>query len=164
MDRIRNFFAQPESFLPDDDDPVDVDEDTLGKLRERLLWELRWSRDGYAVKQRLEQGKEPPSWFYDEPHTSDAEWFYIRSYFKLATCKGVGMSMGPIPWTAIHEFVDRIGFDQEMRGVFERVIWSLDNEWQDWSDRESKKKRKRPMSDGGVPSGKVRRPKNPRAH
>lgn len=48
------------------------------------------------------------------------------AYFELATCRPVGMGLGPIPWTAIHEYAEANGVQDGER--FVRLIRAMDRE------------------------------------
>jgi hypothetical protein len=50
----------------------------------------------------------------------------MQAFWELSSCRAFGMSLGPIPWTAIVEYAERKGLDSSMIPVFEVVMRELD--------------------------------------
>jgi len=89
----------------------------------------------------LEKGRGLPTWVEDAPPVRRAEEFFLRSFWKLSTCRALGFgSVGPIPWTAVVEFADRKCLERDVAELFEDVIGRLDNDYRDWVEAEWKKK------------------------
>lgn len=63
-----------------------------------------------------------------EPERDLAVQLCLRAWWETGTCRVVGMAVGPIPVTAIWEWCDRHGFDDEAREIMTHVIRQLDND------------------------------------
>lgn len=61
-----------------------------------------------------------------EPECDFAASMCLRAWSDLSTCRQIGMALGPIPITAIYEWADRKGFDDEAREIMTHVIRQLD--------------------------------------
>lgn len=63
------------------------------------------------------------------PPEIDAELlFYIRAFWTLSSDRALGMAVGPIPWTAIDRYAERLGIiDDEVEYTdFVEIIQTLD--------------------------------------
>jgi len=58
------------------------------------------------------------------------DW-YIDAFFKLDSCRSVGMTILPIPWFAMHAYGCSHGLDAAMLIEFERVIRAIDQAYLD---------------------------------
>lgn len=99
----------------------------------------------------LERGRPLPGWYLDEPDLLPGDFLFIRAFFALSTCRAVGMGAGPIPWTAITEYADRLGLSWAMRRLFEDVMASLDETYMDWMEQQSGRDRRRVAATSGLP-------------
>lgn len=59
------------------------------------------------------------------PHEHIEHWI-MRAFADLATCRPIGMGIGPIPWTAIDAWCERHGIRGDAREVFESCVRALD--------------------------------------
>ncbi len=59
-------------------------------------------------------GTPPPRAFADAPILEDAyQTNILAAFWKLSTCRNMGMGVGPIPWTAIDSWAVRHGYDSD---------------------------------------------------
>lgn len=61
--------------------------------------------------------------------------FYLNAFYELSTCRQIGMSLGPIPWTAIIEFAEFSGLDSEILPVFVLSIRAMDAVYLEWTSK-----------------------------
>jgi hypothetical protein len=52
--------------------------------------------------------------------------FYMKAFHDLSTCRSSGMSMGPIPWTAMVTYADRYRLDYDVAEAFVDIMRSMD--------------------------------------
>jgi len=64
-------------------------------------------------------------------------WFV--AFNELSSCRQIGMSMGPIPWTAMSEYADRNEFVGEQREDLFRHMNALDSWFLDYHMKKAKK-------------------------
>ena len=55
--------------------------------------------------------------------------FYYDTFWELDSCRQQGMSLGPIPWTAIQKFGEVMKLDEETLDDLHYFIRSLDNKY-----------------------------------
>lgn len=67
--------------------------------------------------------------------------FYIRAFWNLGSCRAIGMSLGPIPWTALVEYGTRAGLDDEAIEIFLEIMRHLDSAYLNYQEEEATKKR-----------------------
>jgi hypothetical protein len=84
----------------------------------------------------MAKGRPLPAWYLDRPELFAVEAFYIAAFFDLSTCRSIGMSLGPIPWTAIVEYADIVGLEPSNRELFVFVIRELDAAYLAWQAQE----------------------------
>ena len=77
----------------------------------------------------LSTGRYAPDWYLDEPPLQRGDDFYIRAFHALCTERQFGSAIGPIPWSKIMDYGQRVGLDPVMMSVFESVIYALDEAW-----------------------------------
>lgn len=53
--------------------------------------------------------------------------FYFGAFLELNTDRYVGMELGPIPWSSIMEYADRLGLDDEEREDLFHHVRALDD-------------------------------------
>lgn len=51
---------------------------------------------------------------------------YFEAFVELSTCRGLGMSAGPIPWTAIDRYAQRHGYSDEGFDYLVRMVRAMD--------------------------------------
>ncbi len=57
-----------------------------------------------------ERGVEPPEKFAEPEVGRDTE-FFLQSCIHLLSCRDVGMDIGPVPWTAVYQYCQAVGYD-----------------------------------------------------
>ena len=57
----------------------------------------------------MTRGIEPPEKF-DEPEISPGTEFFLQATVHLLSCRGVGMDLGPVPWTAVYAYCEAVDF------------------------------------------------------
>jgi len=90
------------------------------------LFELRLDEQGFSVDAAEEKGRPLPDWYTDAPAYLPGDQWFLTAFWKLSTCRAVGMTLGPIPVTAIWEFSARHGLDSDMSSTLEEVLARLD--------------------------------------
>lgn len=69
---------------------------------------------------RINEGK-PTPWWDDRPVLPESVGWVKRAFDALTTTRGIGMTVGPIPWTAVDRYAERYGLDGD---GFERLqVW-----------------------------------------
>ncbi|HEU4727689.1 MAG TPA: hypothetical protein VFT22_07365 [Kofleriaceae bacterium] len=63
-----------------------------------------------------------------EPPRDYAVHRCVQAWSDLSTCRAIGMTVGPVPWTAIVAWCDFHGLDHEATELMIYVIRALDNE------------------------------------
>ena len=71
-------------------------------------------------------GQLPEAW-RDPPILEPENNWYMDAFSCLATCRSLGFSAGPIPWTAIVQYSDREEIENEEEFVL--VIRAMDAEY-----------------------------------
>lgn len=66
--------------------------------------------------------------------------FYYGAFLELSTCRSIGMGAGPIPWTAVNDYAERMGLTDEGFETLLALVKRLDAEYLKWQDRKRKKK------------------------
>lgn len=68
----------------------------------------------------------PTPWL-DKPTMKGRDAWYLEAFGELSTCRAIGMDVGPIPWSAIVQYVDRQRIEADWE--FNTVIRSMDSEY-----------------------------------
>ncbi len=97
---------------------------------------MRLARDGFVIEVHIQRGQPLPDWYLDEPPLSEYAAFFLRAFDKLSSCRSIGFSEGPIPWTAVNDFAVSRGLDTEMTKALETVIMALDRAYLTNRDRD----------------------------
>lgn len=80
----------------------------------------------WHVSAAMARGQALPSWFHEKPSEHESDDFYVEAFRTLSSCRAIGMSVGPIPWTAIDAYADRFGMCDEMANHLNIVITAMD--------------------------------------
>lgn len=76
-----------------------------------------------------------------EPGTDpEIEEWYRRAFWDLSTCRDYTFGVGPIPWTAIDRYSERVGLDDENHDCFVYLIREMDAAYLKWEAAEEKKR------------------------
>ena len=60
-----------------------------------------------------------------KPSLTGYEWLY-EAFVRLTTCRQIGMSQGPIPWTAIDQYATAEGLGEDDRFMLVAVVTHMD--------------------------------------
>lgn len=97
-----------------------------------MLWELRYTRDGFSIKAGELKGREPPEWYLEEPDIDEFNFWFFKAFWDLDTTRSFGSSIGPIPWTTIQAWADRHELDPVTTETLTEVIRCLDGAYLEW--------------------------------
>lgn len=70
-------------------------------------------------------GELPEKWRNIPEPDPQYQWVF-SAFFDLSTCRQVGMGVGPIPWTAIQQYVTTYFLDDDQAYFLKRVVYGLD--------------------------------------
>lgn len=77
----------------------------------------------------IEKGRDPPAQFFDQPEVPDYhEWYWI-AFGELSTERQVGMSLGPIPRSAIFSYAAEYGLFGDEAERFNAIIREVDQSY-----------------------------------
>lgn len=62
----------------------------------------------------------------NEPPKIEGDDVYLAAFWELSTERSYGHYLGPIPWSKIIFYGDRLRLDDTMMAVFTRVVRELD--------------------------------------
>jgi len=65
----------------------------------------------------------PVPWL-ERPHIEGRDEWYMEAFCDLSTCRAIGMDVGPIPWTAIVQYVEQEQIEDGL--AFKWVIRAMD--------------------------------------
>jgi hypothetical protein len=89
----------------------------------------------------VEDGKEPPSQLYEQPELSDVETYYWDAFHILGSERSIGLSLGPIPYSAIRFYAHECGIvSRDEFSFFLGIIQALDAEYMSLVNSTDKKK------------------------
>lgn len=54
---------------------------------------------------------------------------YYEAFWVLSSCRSIGFGVGPIPWTAVHEYCQYHGFDYDMEETMHHHVRAMDGEY-----------------------------------
>jgi hypothetical protein len=81
----------------------------------------------------------PDWWTSGQIELNAAGRFFMDAFWKLSTCRPIGMGYGPIPWTAVDAFATRNGFDAHMSDYLADIVQALDAVYLKWVAAEQAK-------------------------
>lgn len=79
------------------------------------------------IQQCLRERLPFPKKIKDAPTLDFGLELYLSSFFELNSCRQIGFGEGPIPWTAIFDYCERLGIIGDQRDDMFYHIRSLDN-------------------------------------
>lgn len=78
----------------------------------------------------IDDGKEPPQQLYEQPELTDVESYYLDAFYILSSERSIGMSLGPIPYSAIRSYADEQGIvSRDEFDYFSGILRALDAEY-----------------------------------
>jgi hypothetical protein len=87
-----------------------------------------------------------PDWYLDEPQISHVDYFYIKAFYDLSTCRINGMGLGVIPWTAIKKYAEHYSLDFDITESLIDIIREMDSAYIDFQNKETEKNSKNTVS------------------
>lgn len=96
-------------------------------ITERLEWEF----ESAPVREQLRLRARKPLPFEQEildrcPDYDEVVADVLRALNDLDTCRPVGLAIGPIPITAVWQYLDRQGYDRGASAILSRAILDAD--------------------------------------
>ena len=88
---------------------------------------MEYSKKEFSILSGIKKGRPLPQWYLDEPEVYPADYFYIKSFDDLNTCRSFGMSIGPIPWRDIIEYAHYQNLEDNFIDHFVSIIRIMDN-------------------------------------
>ena len=81
-----------------------------------------------------EQGAIPQS-LLDEPELMPGLHMIYNGFWNISTDRQVGMSLGPLPHTAIREYAKEYNLPEEDADDFRRLVRAMDGFYLSWIDK-----------------------------
>lgn len=100
----------------------------MGDVEERLVKDLL--RDGMPLPEHIQNA----------PELTHGLVLYYNAFQDLSSCRSLGMSLGPIPWTAIDQYCQRHGIKDEQYDDMFHHVNELDEAYRAHVEAEAKKK------------------------
>lgn len=102
------------------------------------------------IAQCLREKKPLPPKIAEAPELYLGLDFFYEAFLELNSCRFLGMSEGPIPWTALNTYCEVYEITDEQKLDFFYLLRAIDNEYLKYqSDKQEKKNRqikgKKPM-------------------
>ena len=80
-----------------------------------------------------------PDWYTEgAPRLNLGTQLYIDAFWELSTERDFGYSLGPIPWSKIMLYADRIGLNPTMCDVFLLVMRELESHYNEYTKNKQK--------------------------
>lgn len=57
----------------------------------------------------------------------------MKSFYDLGTERGIGMSLGPIPWSKIVAYAEHYGLEKDVTEAFVDIIREMDSAYLDYN-------------------------------
>ena len=97
---------------------------------------------GKDEKRILEQARlnrvPPPKWLMDAPVLRPGLELYYYAFWELDTCRSIGMSLGPIPWTAVQAYAKANGYDEDTTDRLLILVRYMDHEYLEYYAKKNK--------------------------
>ena len=102
-----------------------------------------------------------PQWLQDEPFSQVGDTFYMEAFWDLSTERQLGMTAGPIPWSAIKSYACATELPSSIMVLFETVIRAMDQTYLRWAEDARKKavKNKRSVTSSYIGDTRERKAK-----
>jgi hypothetical protein len=82
-----------------------------------------------------------PDWYLDEPLIHPVNYFFIKAFYDLSSCRNNGMGIGEIPWTAIKLYADHFGFEFDLTESLIDIIREMDGAYISYQNDQIKRNR-----------------------
>lgn len=87
------------------------------------------------IRQCLADGIELPSKFANAPRLWPWLKLYWDAFWDLTTCRSSGLSVAPIPWSAVRDYAETFEFDDEQTSSLYFLVRAMDNAYMDYRAR-----------------------------
>lgn len=77
----------------------------------------------------------------NEPQLYPGDYFYLKAWSDLNSCRSMGMSRGPIPWKDIILYAEYSQLEYDLIEPFVLIIRTMDSAYIDWVENEEERKR-----------------------
>lgn len=88
----------------------------------------------------MREGTPLPQRIQNAPQLAFGMQMYFSAFMDLTSCRQIGMSLGPIPWTAVNDYALYLGLDEEQSEDLHLFVRALDNEYMSHHNKKSAKK------------------------
>ena len=98
---------------------------------------MRCERDGFQVDAAEVKGRGYPDWYLEGPELIGQDAFYLAAFWRLSTCRQIGMGLGPIPWRDIVDYGARVALDSREIEVLVKIVHVMDHAYLGWMNSQS---------------------------
>ena len=102
----------------------------------------------------VDQGMDVPA-IRNKPTVTGFGWLW-EAFLELSTCRAVGMTAGPIPWTAVREYGIDQGLTVDETYAMNCVVRHLDRMWLDKVKEKAELNAKQSKTKAASPRGRRR--------
>ncbi len=96
--------------------------------------------EDWVIEQARQHGMPLPEKIKNAPSLLPGLELYLVAFNRLSTCRSIGMSLGPIPYTAIGVYADQEELDEHHRNELYFHIERLDAAFLNWSAKQNERK------------------------
>lgn len=90
------------------------------------------------MRHALALGRPIPEAIANAPELDPSLRVFWNAFFALQSCRAIGMTPGPIPWTAIEAYCDRYELHGEAREDMHQLLRAMDSEYLGYLAKRSK--------------------------
>lgn len=107
-----------------------------GRGRKKLIDALLYTLEMGSVERRIVQEsyarRQPlPPRIANAPQLAIGLELYYLAYMEISTCRSVGMTAGPIPWTSVQDYATAFDFDEEQTENLHVYVRAMDKAFLD---------------------------------
>lgn len=92
---------------------------------------------GWIIEECLRFGQPLPDKIREAPELLPGLELYYRAFFRLSTCRQIGMGLGPVPWTAVQEYARVLELEPDQAEALRYHIERMDNAFLDWQSKKT---------------------------
>lgn len=90
----------------------------------------------------VRDGQPLPDHIQNAPELTQGLELFYNAFQDLSSCRTAGMSLGPIPWTAMDQYCVRYGINGEQRDDLFHHVEKLDEAYREYVEKKAEKKSK----------------------
>lgn len=95
--------------------------------------------EAFLVDQARKQRAPIPKTILEAPVLQPGLQFYYSAYLTLASCRSLGFGAeGRVPWTAVAQYADRYGLDEEDLDLLWTLVCELDSCYHKFQQKKGK--------------------------